>query len=101
MMEQELKLEKVDRKEAMPAGIVVGVSAIVGSFIPLLPFLLLAIKPAIITSLIISASALFLVGFYKAKTTTGRQLIWQGLEMMLIGVASAAVGYLVGTLFKV
>jgi predicted membrane protein (TIGR00267 family) len=101
MMEQELKLEKVDRKEAIPAGIVVGVSAIVGSFIPLLPFLLLAIKPAIIISLIISASALFLVGFYKAKTTIGRQLIWQGLEMMLIGMASAAVGYFIGSLFKI
>lgn len=101
MMEQELKLEKVDRKEAWPAGIIVGISALAGSFIPLTPFFLLPIKPAIAVSLIVSALTLFLVGFYKAKMTLGRQLIWQGLEMMLIGMASAAVGYLVGSLFKI
>lgn len=101
MMEQELKLEKVDRKEALPAGIVVGVSAIIGSFTPLTPFLFLAIKPAITVSLIVSALSLFLIGFYKAKITLGRHLIWQGLEMMFIGMASAAVGYLIGSLFKI
>lgn len=101
MMEQELKLEKVDRKEAVPAGLIVGVSAIVGSFIPLIPFFVLAIAPAIVVSLIVSALTLFLVGFYKAKTTLGRHLVWQGLEMMLIGMASAAVGYFIGSLFKI
>ena len=101
MMEHELKLEEVDRRQAMPASVVVGVSALVGSLIPLIPFLLLPIKMATIVSLIISSFTLFFVGYYKAKQTLGRQLIQQGLEIMVIGMVSAMAGYLVGSLFKI
>jgi len=101
MMEQELKIEKVDRKEALPAALIVGASAFIGSFIPLIAFLFLAVKPAIVVSLIVSAIALFVVGYYKAKQTLGRHLFKQGVEMTIIGMASAAVGYLVGSIFKV
>src|SRR3989338_5929440 len=44
MMEQELKLEKIDRKAAFPAAIIVGISAFIGSFIPLTAFFFLAVK---------------------------------------------------------
>ncbi|OGK08959.1 hypothetical protein A2767_03035 [Candidatus Roizmanbacteria bacterium RIFCSPHIGHO2_01_FULL_35_10] len=101
MMEQELKLEPVDRKKAFSDGIVVGLSALVGSFIPLLPFFFLAIKPAIVIAIIVSSAALFVVGYYKAKKTLGRNLLKQGIEMMLIGMISAIVGYFIGSLFKV
>lgn len=101
MMEQELKLENVDRKHALPAAVIVGMSALVGSFIPLTPFLIAPVKLAIPISLVISTIILFAVGYYKAKQTIGRQLIRQGLEMAVIGMASAMVGYLVGSIFKV
>lgn len=101
MMEQELKLEKVERKEALPVAILVGVSAIVGSFIPLVSFFFLPIKTAMMMSFIISAAVLFFVGFYKAKKTLGRDFVKQGVEMMVIGIISALVGYLVGVIFKV
>lgn len=101
MMEQELKLEPIERKQALSAGIIVGVSALVGSFIPLLSFFFLPIKQAITFSLIVSALTLFAVGFYKAKKTIGRNLVKQGIEIMLIGMISAIVGYFIGSLFKV
>lgn len=101
MMEQELKLEEVDRKQALPSAIVVGVSALVGSFIPLTPFLFLPVKVGMIGALIASAVALFIVGYYKAKKTIGRSFVSQGIEMMIIGLVSALVGYLVGRLFKI
>ena len=101
MMEQELKLEPIERKDALPAGIIVGISALVGSFIPLVPFFLLPLKPATIVSLIISALTLFVVGYYKAKKTLGRSLLRQGVEMMIIGMVSAFVGYFIGSLFKI
>ena len=101
MMEQELKLEKVNRKEALPAAVIVGVSAFIGSFIPLTAFFFLAVKQSIIVSLVVSAITLFVVGYYKAKQTLGRHLFKQGIEMATIGMASAAVGYLVGSFFKV
>lgn len=101
MMQQELKLEPIQRKEALPAGIIVGFSAIVGSFIPLLPFFFFPIKTAIAISLVVSSLTLFVVGYYKAKKTLGRQFIRQGLEMTVIGMVSALVGYFVGSLFKI
>ncbi|MEN9328277.1 MAG: hypothetical protein RI947_1085 [Candidatus Parcubacteria bacterium] len=101
MMEQELKLEPVSRSEALSAALIVGVSALVGSFVPLTPYFFLPIEQATIWGLIISAFTLFSVGFYKAKKTLGRQLLKQGMEMMIIGMVSALVGYFIGSLFKV
>ncbi|EKE14724.1 MAG: hypothetical protein ACD_12C00323G0001, partial [uncultured bacterium] len=101
MLNQELKLEPIERKEALPYALIVGFSALVGSFIPLLSFFFLPIKSAIYISLTISSIALFAVGFYKAKVTLGRNMIVQGLEMMFIGIFSALIGYFIGSLFKV
>jgi predicted membrane protein (TIGR00267 family) len=78
--------------------VVVGFSAIVGSFIPLLPFLLLPLGPGVIVSLLVSALTLFGVGAYKARITVGRP--WRsGLEMAVIGIVSALAGYFIGALF--
>jgi VIT1/CCC1 family predicted Fe2+/Mn2+ transporter len=100
MMAEELKLTPVPRSAAWRAALVVGVSAIVGSLLPLLPFLLLSIWPAIGMALGLGVLALFVVGAYQALTTVGRW--WKsGLTMAAIGMASALVGYGVGALFKV
>lgn len=101
MMEQELKLESIERKTVLPISVVVGVSALVGSLIPLAPFFFFPIKTAIAISLLVTALALFSVGYYKAKKTLGRHLLRQGVEIMIIGMVSALVGYLIGSLFKV
>lgn len=101
MMDQELRLTPVVRKDALPAGIIVGVSAIIGSFIPLTPFFFLDIKAGTILSLLVSSLTLFIVGYYKAKKTLGRKLIYSGIEMLVIGMISALVGYLIGSLFKI
>ncbi len=101
MMEQELRLELVDRRGALSYAFIVGVSAIVGSFIPLTAFFFAPTFVAINISLVISALVLFIVGYYKAQKTLGRNFMRQGIEMMVIGMCSALVGYLIGTLFKV
>ena len=101
MMEQELKLSPLDRKDALPSAITVGVSALVGSFIPLMPYFFLNISTAIWISLIISSVTLFVVGHYKAQKTLGRKFFRSGVEMMVIGMVSALVGYLVGSLLKI
>ena len=101
MMEQELKLQSVDRKDAFPSALTIGLSALIGSFIPLISFFFFSIKAATVISLIISAIILFIVGFYKARKTLGREFIKNGLEMMIIGMVSAFVGYLVGSILKI
>ncbi|MCL4375074.1 VIT1/CCC1 transporter family protein [Patescibacteria group bacterium] len=101
MMEQELKLEPVERRQALPVAVVVGVSAIIGSFIPLTPFFFFPTRLAMNSGLAISALTLFGLGYYKAKMTLGRHFLRQGAEMLIIGMVSALVGYVVGMILKV
>jgi VIT1/CCC1 family predicted Fe2+/Mn2+ transporter len=104
MMAQELKLQPA-RRNSLNSALIVGFSAIIGSVIPLIPFLLvpsgtLSRWTAIFISLGVSALSLFGVGIYKAKMTVGRPGR-SGLQMALIGIVSALAGYLVGALFGV
>ena len=104
MMKFELGLQPVETRNALISSVVVGIAAVVGSLIPIAPFLLLPflninLSQAIWLSMGISAAALFFVGAYKAKTTVGNW--WRsGVEIAIIGIFSALVGYLIGQLFK-
>ncbi len=99
MMADELKLAPVAKNQAIKSAFVVGISAIIGSLVPLFPFFLFSLHTSIILSLTISALTLFLVGVYKARVTVGS---WyrSGIELTIIGIVSALVGYLIGSLFK-
>jgi VIT1/CCC1 family predicted Fe2+/Mn2+ transporter len=64
----------------------------------LVPFVFLPPIEAMIASVIVSAGALFATGGVKGKLTFGS---WKksGIEMTLIGLLAAVVGYLIGLLF--
>ncbi|NMC00950.1 MAG: iron transporter [Chloroflexi bacterium] len=103
MMADELKLQPVDEQRVLRSALIVGVAAIIGSLIPLIPFFFLASGLvsrglSIGISLGVSAVALFLVGVYKARQTVGRPGR-SGVQMAVIGIASALAGYGIGTLF--
>jgi predicted membrane protein (TIGR00267 family) len=100
MMAEEHKVAPVSRGGALRSSLVVGLSSIVGSLIPLLPFFFFSRELGILASIAISAIVLFAVGAYKATRTVGRPAK-SGFEMMAIGIASAMVGYAVGLLFKI
>ncbi|TMG69422.1 MAG: hypothetical protein E6H81_10705 [Chloroflexi bacterium] len=78
---------------------VVGAATAVGSFIPLLPFLVLPPAAAAVGAVFISGLALFGVGAYKARTLIGD---WRrsGLELTLIGLGAAFAGYLIGVVLR-
>ena len=100
MMAEEHQLTPTNRKDAFRTALIVGVAAVVGSLIPLVPFAFLSVAASIWTSLVISAGTLFTVGVYKARTTVG-SAGKSGFEMAAIGTVSALVGYLVGYLLKI
>jgi len=100
MMSEEHQLTPVDRKQALKVALIVGLSAIIGSLIPLIPFIFLPVTVSMLVSVIITATVLFVVGGYKARMTVGHPLR-SGLEMALIGTLSALVGFAVGVLLKV
>lgn len=98
MMKEELELKPVTQKEIYKSSFIVGLAALIGSFVPLTPYFFLPMKHAVILTLVISAIALFLVGVYKAKVTVGKPAK-SGLQMMIIGMTAALAGYLIGNFF--
>jgi VIT1/CCC1 family predicted Fe2+/Mn2+ transporter len=95
MMNEEHGLTAVPTGRPLRAASVVGVSAFLGSLIPVLPFMLLHVRAAECASTLVAALTLFFVGVYKGQTTVGRP-VRSGLQMAMIGTLSALAGYLVG-----
>lgn len=100
MMAEEHQLAPVDKKTALRAAWVVGLSAIIGSLVPIVPFLIFPVAAGMWISILFTALVLFGIGAYKAHTTVGKPMK-SGLEMAVIGTVSALAGYLVGVLLKV
>ncbi len=101
MMAYELGLSPVENAQARRSALLVGFATIFGSIIPLLPFLVFPsdVLLGMAASVMVAAVALFVIGWYKAKSTVGRPAR-SGLEMLIIGILSAvagfAIAYLVG-----
>ena len=98
ILNETLGLEPADEDTVRRSAIVVGVATIAGSLVPLVPFFLMPRTASIWASIGASAVVLFFVGAYEAKTSIG-DWRWKGLQMTLIGLGAALVGYLVGKVF--
>ena len=100
MMAHELNLAPVEDAQPRRSAVLVGVSAVIGSVIPLAPFFVpgLSLWDAIFTALFVSAVTLFAVGYYKAKATVGHAGR-SGVQMAVIGIVSALAGFAIGYLF--
>jgi predicted membrane protein (TIGR00267 family) len=96
MMKEELEL--TDKfNTPLKSTLIVFISSLIGSFIPLLPIFFLPINTALILSLIFSALALFLIGAAEGKLTLGNW-IKKGLQLTAIGMTAALIGFIVGKL---
>ena len=74
---------------------VTGSATAIGALIPVFPFLLWNGTTAIIISFVISMLSHFLVGGARS-VFTGRSAFRSGLDMFVVGLGVAAVGYFVG-----
>ena len=94
MMAHELNLAPVERTQARRSAILVGVAAVLGSLIPLIPFLVTGrdILLGIEISLFVSTITLFAIGWWKARTTVGHPAR-SGTQMAIIGITSALAGF--------
>lgn len=88
-------LSPVRETRPVAAALVVGVSTVIGSAVPLLPFVLLPVETAVWLALAAGAVVLFVVGAYRAWTV-GASMLRSGAEMVAIGLVSALAGYLIG-----
>ncbi len=95
MMAHELQLAPLEENQARKSAMLVGVAAMFGSLITLVPFLVVPHDTAagMIGALVLSAVTLFLIGWYKGRITIGRPYR-SGTQMLIIGTVSALAGFL-------
>jgi VIT1/CCC1 family predicted Fe2+/Mn2+ transporter len=98
ILDQDLHLQPVETPRILRSAVVILLATLVGHLLPLLPFVWLGRSAAVILAVVVSALALFGVGVYSAVTLVGD---WrkQGVQMVIIGLGAAAVGFAVGRLF--
>lgn len=77
------------------AAIVMGVFYLLGGVVPLVPYFLLPVNQAVVTAILITACTLFLVGVWAASFTKTSKLK-SGIEMTVVSLAAAGIGYVVG-----
>ena len=90
---------KIGEAHATPfkEGWVTGAATAVGAFIPVAPFLLFSGRTAVWAAFSVAMLSHFVVGAARS-VFTGRGVIRSGLDMFVVGLGVAGVGYLVGDL---
>jgi vacuolar iron transporter family protein len=93
MMGMELGLEKPDPKRALTSALTIGGAYIVGGSIPLSPYIFLPVaKSALLVSVVVTLTALFVFGAIKGRFT-GTAPLRSGLQTLLIGGLAAAAAF--------
>jgi len=98
MLQEQVQEElKIGEQTISPfrEGWVTGVSTAFGAVIPLLPFFFASGKTAIILSFSMAMLSHFLVGAARS-VFTGRSVFRSGLDMFVVGLGVAMIGYYVG-----
>lgn len=94
MMSEELGLVKESFDDPRDAGMLLAVSYIVGSFVPIIPFLFFMGGATIYISFLLGVLTLVVLGWYRAKVANKG---WMSLvEVVIIGIIAAVIGYLLG-----
>jgi len=79
------------------AGLVMGIFYLIGGIFPLFFYFILPVEQAIIPAVVLTAIILFFVG-YMAASFTKTSKIKSGMEMLLVSLAAATIGYAIGRL---
>jgi predicted membrane protein (TIGR00267 family) len=74
---------------------ITGLATAIGALIPVLPFFFMAGRSAVVVSFAISMLSHWLVGAARS-VFTGRGVFRSGLDMFVVGLGVAVVGYYVG-----
>lgn len=99
MLTNELHVHEHSLQSPYKLGAVIGLSFLLGSFVPLAPYLVLSAKSsAIVASVLVSLGFLFAAGEWKGRIVK-RKPLRSGLETLLIGAVAAGVLYLIGSAF--
>ncbi len=93
---EELKIGEA-HSTPLKEGWVTGAATAVGAFIPVAPFLVFESQIAIWTSFAVSMLSHFAIGAARS-VFTGRGIVRSGIDMFVVGLGVAVVGYVMGDL---
>ncbi len=97
MLVNELHIHKSHLEKPYKIGLVIGLSFLLGAFVPLVPYYLSAEKTVSVAfSVIFSLAFLFAAGAWKGRIVH-REAWRSGLETMLVGAAAAALLFAIGS----
>lgn len=74
---------------------ITGSATAIGALLPVFPFFVMRGTPAIVTSFVVAMAMHFLVGAARS-VFTGRGMFRSGIDMFVVGLGVAIVGYLAG-----
>jgi len=97
MVEKELGLSAEPEESHLKDSLYMGTSYLVASIVPLGPYFFLSVKPAFVLSVALTVVVLILLGAIKGRLAQ-MNIARSALEVVMIGLASAVGGYLLGTL---
>lgn len=98
MLVNELHIHHSNLNDPYKQGAVIGLSFLVGAFVPLLPYLVFSTKEyEVVASVVFSLAFLFSAGVWKGSIVR-RRILRSGLETLLIGAAASGILFLIGTL---
>jgi len=100
MMRFELGLELPASRRALFSSSTIGFSYVLGGFVPLLPYFVIAtLHDALMWSIGVTAAALFAFGYVKGRFT-GADVIKSAAQTMLVGGAAAAAAFALARLIS-
>jgi VIT1/CCC1 family predicted Fe2+/Mn2+ transporter len=98
MMKHELGLEPPEPERARKSAFNIGVSYIIGGFVPLSPYFFITdAYSALKVSVIVTLVCLFIFGYFKSKIT-GVNPLNGGFKVMFIGAAAASAAFIIAKL---
>ncbi len=96
MMAEEHGLVPVDRRASARSAVLVGVSSVIASTLPVMPFVLLDRGPGVVASLASGTLILGGLGAFEAGVTTG-SVLRGALRLVIIGLLSALTAFAIGS----
>ncbi|MSU74352.1 hypothetical protein EXS57_01065 [Candidatus Kaiserbacteria bacterium] len=93
--EEYLSHSKVNDRPSIISAVLMFISCVFTSLIPLIPYILFSAQTALIVSICLSLSSLFIVGVISARFSR-LPVLWRGVRMASLGGAAIVMGVAIG-----
>lgn len=94
--EEYLRRSNVNDRPSVISAVLMFISCVLASLVPLIPYILFVSSTALIVSICLSVFSLFVVGMVSARFSR-LPVLWRGVRMALLGGAAIVIGVAIGT----